>query len=158
MGGSAADGDPCSQASDCAAELGCIDTPVTPICRPYCCASFESCPPDTYCVKAAMAEAHQNQIPVCIPAMKCQLLNDTQTCPTGLTCAIVRESGTTSCVMPGAGQAGDPCPCAAGLTCSWTDGTCLQLCHTGSNECGANGFCQGGLQPYPQGIGYCVWY
>jgi hypothetical protein len=160
MGGGGANGDPCMTATDCGAELGCIGTSVSGvgICRPYCCASLESCPTDTYCVKTPMAEAPANEIPVCVPAMPCALLDDAQTCPPNTTCTIVRESGTTSCVTPGTGTYGEPCPCAAGYTCSWADGTCLKLCHTGSAECGTNGYCQGGLDPYPQGIGYCVWY
>jgi hypothetical protein len=162
LGGSAIEGDPCTSSSDCAAELGCVASgTIQGICRNYCCASLESCSDQsTYCVKSPMAEAPANQIPVCVPAMKCVLLDDS-TCPPGLTCTIVRESGTTSCVPPapaGMGTYGEPCPCAAGFTCSWADGTCLQLCHTNSTECGENGYCQGGLQPYPMGIGYCVWY
>jgi hypothetical protein len=161
MGGGALEGDPCMSAADCAAELGCVASgTIHGICRNYCCASLESCQADTYCVKAPMADAPAIQIPVCIPAMKCVLLDDS-TCPPGLTCTIVREDGTTSCVPPataGMGTYGQPCPCAAGFTCSWANGTCLQLCHTGSTECGENGYCQGGLQPYPMGIGYCVWY
>jgi hypothetical protein len=161
MGGSAGEGDPCTSASDCAAELGCVASgTIQGICRSYCCASLESCQPNTYCVKAPMADAPANQIPVCIPAMKCVLLDDS-TCPAGLTCTIVRGDGTTSCVPPapaGTGTYGEPCPCAVGFTCSWADGTCLQLCHTGSTDCGENGYCQGGLKPYPMGIGYCVWY
>jgi hypothetical protein len=161
LGGGASEGEPCMSATDCGAELGCVASgTIQGICRSYCCASLESCQPDTYCVKTPMAEAAANQIPVCIPAMKCVLLDDT-TCPSGLTCTIVRESGTTSCVPPapaGMGTYGEPCPCAAGYTCSWTDGTCLKLCHTSSTECGENGYCQGGWQSYPMGIGYCVWY
>jgi hypothetical protein len=159
VSGSAGDGDPCMSAADCGPELGCI-AGLTPICRPYCCDSLESCPTETYCVTAAMNETPYSPIPVCEPVTTCVLLDDT-TCPKGETCAIVRTSGTTSCVVPGAGTNGQACPCAAGFTCSWADNTCLQLCHTGSvgnTECGANEFCQGGTKPYPDGIGYCVSY
>jgi hypothetical protein len=155
--GASGDGDPCMSATDCGAELGCIATGVTPICRAYCCSGLEACPANTYCVKAPMAESTTSEIPVCVPAMPCELLDDA-TCPSGLTCTIVRESGTTSCVSPGVGTYGQACPCAAGYTCSWADGTCLQLCHTNGTECGPNAFCQGGQQPYPDGIGHCVPY
>ncbi len=156
VSGAATDGDPCMSAADCAPELGCI-AGLTPICRAYCCDSVESCPVETYCVTAPMNEAPFSIIPICIPAQSCVLLNDA-TCPAGLTCAIVRASGTTSCVTPGTSTTGQACPCAAGYTCSAADNTCLQLCHTGSDECGSNGFCQGGTKPYPDGIGYCVSY
>jgi hypothetical protein len=154
--GSSTDGDPCMSAADCGPELGCISG-LTPICRTYCCDSLESCPSETYCVTSPMNEPPYAAIPVCIPAMTCVLLDDA-TCPAGLTCAIVRASGTTSCIVPGTGTTGQACPCAAGFTCSAADDTCLQLCHTGTDECGSNGFCQGGTKPYPDGIGYCVSY
>ena len=158
MSGEAADGDPCLSAVDCGAQLGCIATGVTPICRAYCCDGPESCPTDTYCAKGAMAEAPQDLIPICIPAMKCALLNDS-TCPAGLTCTIVRAAGTTSCVTPGTGTYGEPCPCAAGFACNADEGTCFQLCHTGSSgDCGPQALCQGGASQYPAGIGYCVSY
>jgi hypothetical protein len=105
-----------------------------------------------------MANATQNLIPVCVPVDPCVLLSDSSPCAEGSACAIVREDGTTSCVTPGNGTAGDACPCAAGFTCSWADGTCVKLCQTSGDECGANAFCQGGLEPYPDGFGYCVAY
>jgi hypothetical protein len=159
--GASTEGGPCISATDCGPELGCIATGLTPICRAYCCDGLESCPASTYCVKAPMAEDQASEIPVCIPATPCALLDDA-TCPLGETCTIVRASGTTSCVIPGTGTYGEACPCAAGYTCS--DGTCLQLCHTdGTNaadadECGPNAFCQGGQEPYPNGIGQCIPY
>jgi hypothetical protein len=154
MAGGGLDGDPCMKATDCASELGCI-AGLTPICRAYCCASLESCPANTYCVKAAMNEAQQDEIPVCIPVTKCVLLDNTG-CTDGEVCAIVRTDGTTSCVTPGTGTLGQPCPCANGYTCS--GGTCFKLCHVNNNECGPNGYCQGGTKPYPKDIGYCVYY
>jgi hypothetical protein len=104
-----------------------------------------------------MAESPQNLIPVCTPAMKCELLKDA-TCPAGQTCTIVRTAGTTSCVTPGTGTSGQHCPCAAGFTCNWVEGTCYQLCHIMSDDCGPNALCQGGSDLYPDGIGYCVAY
>jgi hypothetical protein len=156
--GASGDGDPCTEASDCSAELGCISTGVTPICRPYCCDGLETCPMDTYCVAQPMANATQNQIPVCVPAQSCILLESG--CGPGGACQIVRESGTTSCVTPGAGTAGSACPCAAGFTCSWAEGTCVKLCtpSTQGTDCLANQYCQTGVQPYPLGYGYCVSY
>ena len=96
-------------------------------------------------------------IPVCAPTTNCQLLDD-GSCPSGLTCSIVRASGTTSCVSPGPGQLGDECPCAAGFVCAKLTGQCKKLCHLGQDEvdCPNGGTCQGGSQGYPDGIGICV--
>lgn len=155
--GSGADGDPCESASDCQAGLGCIDAGVISICRAYCCASSESCRTGTYCTPAPLANAPSTAIPVCTPVTPCELL-DTASCSSGQTCAIVRESGTTSCVVPGTGTAQEPCPCAAGYTCSWSDGICLQLCEISDAGVCGNGYCQGGTLPYPAGVGFCVSY
>jgi len=105
-----------------------------------------------------MAEAPKFEIPVCIVAMTCDLISG-QPCPSGLACQIVRDDGTTSCVPPGPGKSGDPCPCAKGYTCSWTDKTCLKLCETmGPNTCGPNAFCEGGVGQFPSTVGYCQSY
>jgi hypothetical protein len=101
-----------------------------------------------------MADDPQQNIPLCLKADGCALLQDS-TCPTGETCAIVRPDGTTSCIAPGQSTTGESCPCAAGYTCSNATGKCLQLCHLGSTEC-VNGSCQGGSQLYQAGIGVCV--
>ena len=157
--GTGVEGAPCSSAADCGPELGCV-AGLTPTCRSYCCPSLEACAPGDYCVKAAMADAPQNQIPVCIAAQSCPLLGTT--CTAGLTCAIVRLDGTTSCVTAGVGTDGQACPCAPGYTCSLTDNTCLKLCHTADDaamtiaECGVHQLCQGGSKQFPGNIGYCV--
>jgi hypothetical protein len=153
-------GDPCTRASDCAAGLGCALTGSSVgSCRPYCCGAVEACPEDTYCAPAPMADdtvsAAPLVIPVCMPATECTLLDDTS-CPEGLTCTLVREDGTTSCVDPGQGVLGDACPCAAGYLCVAAFKTCLALCHTAGNDCPADMFCQGGADSFPDGIGVCV--
>ncbi|HVK69653.1 MAG TPA: hypothetical protein VM694_34585 [Polyangium sp.] len=153
-------GDPCTQASDCAQGLGCALTGSSVgSCRPYCCGAVEACPENTYCAPAPMADDTTNNvpltIPVCIPATECTLLDDTS-CPQGLTCTIVREDGTTSCVAPGTGGLDGPCPCAAGYLCMAAFKKCLALCHTGGNDCPDGTFCQGGPNSYPDGIGVCV--
>ncbi|MFT3766349.1 MAG: hypothetical protein QM820_12685 [Minicystis sp.] len=154
LSGDAAEGDPCNQATDCQAGLGCSATAVTGICRQYCCGDAELCPKDTHCIKAAIAEGTA-EVPLCMPVTPCELLNDAAWCDDGQICAIVRQDGTTSCVDPGDGHEGESCPCAAGYTCSNATGTCLKLCHVNGDECGT-GTCQGGTAPYPDGIGYCV--
>ncbi len=155
--GPSADGDPCESASDCQPGLGCIDAGVISICRAYCCGDPEACRTGTYCTTASMPDAPSSLIPVCTPVTPCELL-DTASCPTGQTCAIVRESGTKSCVVPGTGTANEPCPCAAGFTCSWSEGICLQLCETGDAGVCANGYCEGGGAVFPAGVGTCVSY
>lgn len=162
MAGSAGEGDPCKQATDCGVGLGCGETDVTNVkgvCRQYCCGDPEACPEKTHCVPTAMAEGG-GDVPLCVQVKKCELLNDAAWCSPGETCTIVREDGTTSCApeppADQAGHLGDSCPCAAGFTCSNATGKCLKLCHVNTDECGAGIDCQGGTKPYPKGIGVCV--
>src|SRR6185437_1572437 len=116
---------PCHAASDCAPGFGCATlAPGVSTCRRYCCDSLESCLTGTYCAPQPMAEAPKLEIPVCINAMACDLISG-QPCQNGEACQIVRDDGTTSCVKPGTGKAGDACPCDKGYTCSWSNNTCL---------------------------------
>jgi hypothetical protein len=154
LAGGAGDGDPCNDVSDCQAGLGCAATSVTNVCRQYCCGDPELCPAQTFCQPTTMAKSSV-EVPLCVPAKMCELLNDSAYCTDGQTCTIVRAVGTTSCVDPGDGHEGDACPCAAGFMCSNATGTCVKLCHLEGDECG-NGTCQGGTLPYPAGIGFCV--
>jgi hypothetical protein len=154
------DGEPCEKASNCAASLGCVRAASdVSVCRPYCCGDIEACAPGSYCTLGAMAEdvlsEQPIQIPVCVPATPCTLLDDT-TCPVGRTCTLVRADGTTSCVQPGPGKLGDPCPCSAGHVCSIALGLCLKLCHVGGGDCPDAMLCQGGSEGFPDGTGVCV--
>jgi hypothetical protein len=154
------EGEPCEKASNCAESLGCVRMGSdVGVCRTYCCGDREACAPGTYCTLGAMAEDVVNatpiQIPVCAPATPCTLLDDT-TCKGGLTCTLVRADGTTSCVEPGIGKQGDPCPCSAGQVCVLSSGTCRSLCHLGGNDCPSDMLCQGGSDGIPDGIGVCV--
>lgn len=155
-------GGPCQTSADCGAGLGCVAAEEQGgVCRQYCCGSVESCPRGTYCEERPMAESVGERhppvpIPVCVPAVNCELLNDS-VCPPGLTCTIVREDGTTSCVVPGAGRADEPCPCAPGFVCSMLTNKCKRLCRIdGGAECGTGAKCQGGSTIYPPGFGVCV--
>ena len=158
--GTSQDGDPCESAADCAATLGCVrmDSNVA-VCRPYCCGDIEACAEGTYCTLGAMAEDNLHptpiQIPVCIPAIDCTLLDDT-VCPDGRTCTLVRADGTTSCVEPGSGKEGGGCPCAAGHVCVLSSNTCRALCRVGGSDCPSDMLCQGGSAGFPDGIGLCV--
>lgn len=154
------EGEPCEKASNCAASLGCVRTGSgVGVCRPYCCGDFDACAPGTYCTPGAMAEDVLSempmQIPVCVPATPCTLLDDS-TCKAGLTCTLVRTDGTTSCVEPGLGKQGDGCPCSAGHVCVLSSQTCRALCHLGVSDCPNDMLCQGGSEGFPDGIGVCV--
>jgi len=159
--GDAALGAPCMGVSDCQPGLGCVHMPSGGgVCQPYCCADIEACEKGTYCAPMPMNEdlASPNplKVPVCIPTTPCTLLDDTSCGSSGLTCTLVRADGSTSCVEPGDGSIGDPCPCAAGHVCSKTLQKCLMLCHVGSSDCPVNMICQGGAKSFPDGIGVCV--
>lgn len=152
---------PCQSVLDCAAGLGCAATETsTGACRPYCCGNVEDCATGTYCAPERMQEAPADGepilIPVCIQATDCELLTDA--CGADLTCTIVRADGTTSCVEPGEGGVGDPCPCAAGFVCSLLTNECKKLCHLneGATDCGQGATCQGGSMGFPTGFGICV--
>jgi hypothetical protein len=155
-------GGPCHTSADCAAGLGCEADPQGGVCRQYCCGSVEGCAAGTYCDARTMAESASEggddiPIPVCIPALNCELLNE-RSCPPDLTCTIVRDDGTTSCVAPGIGTVKEKCPCAPGFVCSMLTNECKKLCRvdSGAQECGEGASCQGGSMAYPAGFGVCV--
>ncbi len=156
-------GGPCHTSTDCGAGLGCAAAEEQGgVCRQYCCGSVESCAQGTYCDTRWMAESVSEgstpvEIPVCVPALNCELLND-NACPAGRTCTIVREDGTTSCVEPGTGKARERCPCAPGFVCSMLTDECKRLCRIdrGAQDCGVDAKCQGGSMAYPAGFGVCV--
>ncbi|UQA61010.1 hypothetical protein [Polyangium aurulentum] len=160
MAGSKQAEEVCVSASSCAPGLGCVAIGAgVSVCRPYCCNDPEACPSGTYCAPMPMAEDSASpepmQIPVCIPPSNCTLLDDAA-CPDGLSCAIVRTNGTTSCVTPGEGELDEPCPCAAGYVCAKELNKCLQLCHAGSNsDCPAGMICQSGSGGVPPNFGIC---
>jgi hypothetical protein len=156
--GTSTDGMPCLDTSDCDLGLGCVGPGV---CRPYCCGDLEACPSDTFCqpqtmISSTLDEGESMSLPVCVPASHCTLLEDS-TCPEDHTCSIVRVDGTTSCVIPGVGTLGEPCPCAAGYVCATALNECLKLCKIGrATDCPEGTTCQGGSTTYPSGFGVCV--
>ena len=151
----------CMTSADCAGGFGCVDVNGTPQCLPYCCQDPEACKKDTWCVPERLTDGSDAgdlpKVPVCIQASNCSLLDGPVLCPDGLMCTIVRSDGTTSCVQPGNGTAGQGCPCASGYVCSLLVDKCFKLCHIGSdNECPAGAECVGGMGGYPDGIGNCL--
>jgi len=157
--GMAAVGASCFTASDCGPGLGCVALG----CRPYCCGDLEACPPSTYCAPTPIAkgelptnDTQAPDIPVCMPAKTCTLLDPTS-CGPQQTCTVVRADGTTSCVDPGPHTAGEPCPCAAGFMCATGKGECLQLCAMDLPDSCPNGsICQGDPASFPPGFGVCA--
>ena len=153
---------PCQTAADCSAGLGCVPATISTegndyggACRNYCCGDVEACPQDTFCAPQPMIEGTAD-IPVCIPATNCTLLEE-GACEAGLACTIVRADGTTSCVEPGAGLEGEACPCADGYMCAKHINQCKKLCHEDKpEECPTGTTCQGGSMEFPEGIGVCV--
>lgn len=156
--------DPCQSALDCGAGLGCVPASAGQrddyggACRNYCCKEVEACPADTYCAVQPMVEATDVDIPVCVPATNCKLL---EPCGEGMACTVVRAAGTTSCVPAGDGHEGDACNeqgvCADGYMCAKLTNECKKLCHQGASEdCPTNMVCQGGSMEFPAGFGVCV--
>ena len=96
-------------------------------CRPYCCDGSDLCAERSYCAERSLRESvalgKDVRVPVCVTADRCDLgqpypcqadaqSQDDCTCKDPQTaCAVVRADGTTSCIEPGAGKAGEDCPC-----------------------------------------------
>ena len=160
--GSGESGSPCVAQSDCVPGLACVAEGSTASCRPYCCSELTQCAKGTFCAERPMKGATPLNVPVCIPADDCSL-DEPYPCPAGkkckckpgTACAVVKDDGTTSCLVPGQGRAGETCPCAAGYVCSKSINTCLKLCSTASSgsECGS-GKCLS-VPGLPDGFGIC---
>jgi hypothetical protein len=160
---------PCQTSGDCQPGSSCIPTEnardtSAGVCRPYCCGDVEECPTAdseigaSYCAPRTRVEDPETEVPVCVAVTPCGLLDDDGACPPSTTCSVVRNDGTTSCVIPGDGLLCEPCPCAEGFVCAVHTGLCQKLCRTdgSDDECGTVGFCQGGSSGYPPGFGVCV--
>jgi hypothetical protein len=157
------DGDPCQKGADCGAGFECVGT--TGQCRHYCCMA-DACTTASghlsFCDVQPLAENAGTKVPACMPVQPCKLL-DTNYCPQGQQCEIVRSDGTTSCVAIGGATVGASCDgehCAAGLTCIGNVGnrTCYQLCHTDSStDCSAPLKCRTSVPTFQDPtIGICA--
>jgi hypothetical protein len=164
--GSGLSGAPCVSSADCAIGHACTEDAGVAQCRALCCNGSETCETGRYCAERPQREETEEtgdglMVPACVLADDCSLADPypcgagTCKCPTGTACTVVRADGTTSCVKPGTGKAGDPCPCAWGHICSEPTGKCMKLCVTASPDCGG-GRCQGGNATLPEGWGVCV--
>jgi hypothetical protein len=159
MAGAGKDGDECTASTDCASGYECVGSPGQ--CRHYCCGGNAVCSvtyAPSFCNPELVAGGAY-RVPVCMPISGCTLFG---TCPSGQTCGVVKDDGTTSCVPIGPQGVGAPCDsddCAAGLTCLGMVGArvCYQLCHvSGASECPSGTTCTGSAQLFgdPQ-FGIC---
>ena len=166
--GNGKNGDPCVSSADCAVGHACTGNAGVAQCRALCCNGSETCEAGRYCAERPQREETEElgnglMVPACVLADDCDLAEPypcrtaTCKCPDGTACTVVRTDGTTSCVKPGTGMAGDACPCAWGHICSQGTGKCLKLCLTdpAQSDCGS-GRCQGGNATLPEGWGTCV--
>ncbi|HEY6560223.1 MAG TPA: hypothetical protein VI072_23220 [Polyangiaceae bacterium] len=163
---------PCNTSADCAPGLACVGTEHGQ-CRPYCCDGSDVCAERSYCAERSLRESvalgKDVRVPVCVTADRCDLgqpypcqadaqSQDDCTCKDPQTaCGVVRADGTTSCIEPGAGKAGEDCPCAWDHICSQATRTCLKLCSTSAEDdstCGS-GKCQASAN-LPRNYGVCV--
>lgn len=161
---------PCFSAADCAAGLACVTEGEAGRCLPYCCSAATTCTSGTYCAERQLRTGAGNRtdvaaptVPVCVPADDCSL-EDEFPCPSGrecrckngTACMVVRGDGTTTCLVPGEGQAGDACPCAWNHVCSSVTNLCVKICHIdpARADCG-NQKCQASSE-LPQSFGVCV--
>jgi hypothetical protein len=159
---------PCFGPADCAPSYACVSDGDAGRCLPYCCDVTTTCAPGTYCAEQPLRKSPSStasvtppRVPVCVPADGCSL-EDEFPCPAGSTCRcqgdtacmVVRSDGTTACVKPGIGQAGDACPCAWNHVCSSVTNTCVKICRTDASDCGTQK-CQASAD-LPPNFGVCV--
>jgi hypothetical protein len=129
-------------------------------CRHYCCSGNQSCRLDQFCDIQRTSSGSTLNVPVCVPTRQCDLLQP-GTCPSGDTCAVVREDGSLSCVEVGSATVGQSCQaehCASGLVClGAATRTCYALCEVGKqNQCPTSQTCKGGLPLFVDpSVGVC---
>jgi len=161
---------PCFAAADCAPSFACVTDGDAGRCLPYCCKPSTTCGSGTYCAERPLLKATSDatdveppHVPVCVPADNCSL-EDTFPCPAksdcrckgNTACMVVRDDGTTTCMEPGVGQQGDPCPCAWNHVCSSVTHECVKICNTdpSKSDCGVQK-CQASSE-LPPNFGVCV--
>lgn len=130
------DGEGCLRATDCAASYECVGSPG--VCRHYCC-DGRCGDPREFC--DIETDVDSLKVPVCALVHPCKPL--TMDCPTGETCSIVTDDGTTSCVPQGPAKVAESCEetnCGLDLTCLGAFGSrkCFKLCDP-THPCSAQG-------------------
>ena len=167
--GAGGDGAQCQVSTDCAADFECVGSPGQ--CRHYCCGGNASCTAatdvttgTTFCDLQPTTQGGRS-VPVCEPVTSCTLLltgTANGSCPSGETCAVVMDNGTTSCVEIGPVGVGGDCEtahCANGLTCLGSEGnrTCFQLCQVDSPAtCPRDTMCTSSAQLFTNAnVGIC---
>jgi hypothetical protein len=155
---------PCFSSGDCAPGLACSGDSGAGQCRRFCCAGDSACRSGTHCAERPLLGAVTRPlVPVCVPAVDCSLTEPFPcpdgvqcSCPDGEACMVVRDDGTTTCLRPGSGKAGEACPFTAGHVCSQATNQCVELCQTAASpsDCG-EGRCQASAE-LPTGFGVCV--
>ena len=162
---------PCLSSANCAPGYACAGEGSGGLCRPFCCAGSSACEDGLFCTELPLVHPYASGetpvvIPVCAFPDQCNLSQPYPcpeelqaasqcTCPAGKACVLVTENGT-SCVEPGTGLAGEPCPCDWGHVCSQGTQKCLKLCSTSNldPECGS-GRCMT-FNGLPSGWGVCA--
>jgi hypothetical protein len=174
LAGPGGEGSACHDSRDCAAILACVQIDGAGVCRPFSCGLPPNCPLLSFYEVAPLIVAGVaipgTVVPVCVPAVHCNLLQTPSDCAGGKVCAVIGNMGETSCVTPGTAKRDEGCDemtlCAEGLVCAMrpdkTQNRCLQLCHIDQGnadqaltEC-PGGTCQGGNMALPAGFGICV--
>lgn len=160
----------CTSSMDCAPGMGCVGPAQGGRCLYFCCGVVSSsCAPGYFCAERplrveALGDREAPLVPVCERADNCSLgepfpcTGERCTCGPGLACTLINENGTTACLPPGEGMAGEPCPCAAGFVCSQATSTCVKTCDLDDDDataCGEGGRCQS-TPSLPEGWGTCV--
>ncbi len=158
--GTGKDGSLCSEGSDCAGGFDCVSVSSgVKQCRRYCCSGScgDKLPETRFCDIAPLANENR-LVPVCLPIKKCELLG--ADCAMGETCAIVTDTGMTSCVAVGKAAAGESCEsahCADGLNCLGQVGAkkCYQICTMSGSDCASPQICKGNSLFKDEGFGVC---
>ena len=163
--GSVANGQKCSQWTDCVPGSICVEN----TCRKLCCGrDWTGCStPAEHCIRQLQVVV--NNAPVasgaylCYPVNQCDALAP-KSCASidasgaNTTCQIADPTGATACLPEGAGGVGDACPCKGGFAC--VEGGCRRLCRAvaggGEPSCPVEeGICVH-FNRDPPGVGECT--
>jgi len=149
-------GSTCAQQAECAPGYFCVLGANQ--CRKLCCGGdWSGCDsPSEHCIQFlnygdGMGGVVATGAMLCAPVNTCSAIDPASCTQPGTACLIVDQTGATACVAPGAGGAGDACPCQGGFVCVADAPDASPSCH---RLCGA---VPGGAPPYCQdGEGTCV--